>query len=224
MATQYIAILPAASPDRKSSKAASVRVDSVTPFELKYRANGTEKTVVNLDGTQTLTNKTLTSPVLNSPTINSPAATYGVVSGTAIQTAGAATLTAAQSGSIVLFDKVDGLILTLPAPVVGLTYEFFIQSTISSNSAKVITNTGSVFLLGTVEMASENQTPSGTLGPKHFSADGSTHVAITQSGTTTGGVKGTFFQVTCITSTLWLVTGIIQASAGATIATPFATS
>lgn len=61
MSVQYVAILPAASPDRKSAKAASIRVDSATPYELKYRANGTEKTVVNLDGAQALSNKTFDS-------------------------------------------------------------------------------------------------------------------------------------------------------------------
>ena len=60
MSTRYLDIRSTAQPTRTNSKAAGVRVDSVTPYELKYLANGTEKTVVTTDGTQILTNKTIT--------------------------------------------------------------------------------------------------------------------------------------------------------------------
>lgn len=131
-------------------------------------------------------------------------------------------LTQSQSGSTCLFDRAAGIVYTLPAPVVGLNFTFFVKTTITSNNAKIITNAASVFLIGTVSAALEATTPGATAGPKNFSADGSTHVACTMNGTTTGGIIGSYVYVECITTTQWLVTGLLEASG--TIATPFATS
>src|SRR3990167_559702 len=50
-------------------------LDSDDSYELKYNQDGTARTVVNLTGTQTLTNKTLTSPTLTTPTLTNPAIT-----------------------------------------------------------------------------------------------------------------------------------------------------
>ena len=58
------------------------------------------------------------------------------------------TLTAAQSGSIVLFDRAGGIVFTLPAPAVGLEYTFVVKTTITAAAAKVITSAGTVFLVG----------------------------------------------------------------------------
>lgn len=133
-----------------------------------------------------------------------------------------ATLTAAQSNSTVLFDRAAGIVYTLPAPAVGLTYNFVTTVTITSGAAEVDTDAGTTFMLGAVSMGSSNQTPSGTLGPKFFLADGSSNVKISSNGTTTGGVKGSQFTITCVSSTVWNVSGIVIGSAGATVATPFA--
>ena len=132
------------------------------------------------------------------------------------------TLTAAQSNSLCLFDRAAGIVYTLPAPAVGLKFRFFVATTITSNSAKVITNAGTVFLLGTISYSVVDATPGATGGPKFTSANGTTHVAITQNGTTTGGIAGTYFECSCISSTVWMLTGLVVASS--TIATPFATS
>lgn len=127
-----------------------------------------------------------------------------------------ATLTAAQSGSVVLFDSAAGIVYTLPAPVVGLYFDFVITVSITSNNAKVITDTGTTLLTGQVL----NAVAAGT--STTFIANGSTHIAITQNGTTTGGLIGTQFRMTCVSTTDWNVTGTILGSG--TIATPFATS
>jgi len=52
--------------------------------------------------------------------------------------------------------------------------------------------------------------------------NGSTHVAVSMNGTTTGAVKGTKLRFTCLSATNWLVQGVIQGTG--TVATPFATS
>ena len=126
------------------------------------------------------------------------------------------TLTAAQSGSTVLFDRAAGIIYTLPAPVVGLWFEFIITVSITSNNAKIITDAGTTLLIGQVY----NAVAAGT--GTTFIANGSTHIACTQNGTTTGGLIGTSLLVSCVSATLWEVAGTVLGSG--TIATPFATS
>jgi len=132
------------------------------------------------------------------------------------------TLTAAQSGSTALFDRAAGIVYTLPAPEAGLFYRFFVSTTITSNAAKIITNAAAVYLLGNVLTNTVSATPAAADGPKTFAGNGSTHIAISMSGTTTGGIIGTWIECECISSTLWAVRGVVCASG--TIATPFATS
>jgi hypothetical protein len=132
------------------------------------------------------------------------------------------TLTAAQSGSTVVFDRAAGIVFTLPAPEVGLLYKFFVSTTITSNAAKIITSAASVYILGNVLTNTVGATPSANDGPKTFAGNGSTHIAISMSGTTTGGIIGTWLECECISSTLWAVRGVVCASG--TIATPFSIS
>lgn len=127
-----------------------------------------------------------------------------------------ATLTAAQSGSTCLFDRAAGIIYTLPAPVVGLNFSFIVTTTITSNNAKVITDAGTTLLIGDIDLASS--APATTT----FFGNGSTHIAVTQNGTTTGGIIGSMLTFTCVSSTVWNVAGAAQGSG--TLATPFATS
>ena len=134
----------------------------------------------------------------------------------------AASLTAAQSTSLCVFSTAAGQLYTLPAPAVGLSFDFFVQTTATSLSHKVITNTGTVFLLGAISYGILDTTPGANPGPKFTAADGSSMVSIAMNGTTTGGVAGTYFTVTCISATLWAISGLVIASG--TISTPFATS
>lgn len=126
------------------------------------------------------------------------------------------TLTAAQSGSLVLFDRAAGIIFTLPAPTVGLWFEFAVATTITSNNAKVITDAGTTLLAGLLDTGVDNT------ANKQWVGNGTTHIAITQNGTTTGGIIGSILMLNCVSSTLWAVTGSLVASG--TPATPFATS
>lgn len=129
------------------------------------------------------------------------------------------TLTAAQSGSVVLFDRAAGTVFTLPAPVVGLVYTFLVSATVTSNSDKIITDAGTTFIAGSALLGSDN------LASKSFIGNGTTHLAITQaaaSSNATGGIIGSYLQIRCVTSTLWIATCELVASATPT--TPFATS
>jgi hypothetical protein len=132
------------------------------------------------------------------------------------------TLTAAQSGSDVLFDRAAGIVFTLPAPQVGLKFRFLTSVAVTSNAYKIITDAGTTLLIGNVLANTSAATPSAADGPKTFAANGSTHIALSMSGSTTGGLIGSILEFTCVSATQWYVNGVLLASG--TIATPFATS
>lgn len=125
--------------------------------------------------------------------------------------------TAAQSGGTFLLNRAAGTVVTLPPPVAGLRYTFIVLTSVTSNSYKVITSAGTVFLQGTilVTKASDGTTLA-------VFGDAATHIAVTMNGTTTGGLVGTRLTFECLNGTEWEVTGTDNGSG--TIATPFATS
>lgn len=128
------------------------------------------------------------------------------------------TLNENESGSVVLFDRAAGIVYTLPTAKAGIHFDFHVTTTITSNSAKIITAAGTELLIGgltSVDTDSSNAVA-------FFSANGSTHIAVTMNGTTTGAVAGTKFRVTCLSSTKWMVEG--QVFGSGVVATPFTTS
>lgn len=134
-----------------------------------------------------------------------------------IEDALAVTLTAGQSGGLVVFDKLDGAVITLPAPEPGLFFDFVVDTASTSVGDKVITNDAAVFIKGTVLQ----MTAAGAANVLD-TANGSTHRAVTMNGTTTGGVVGSRFRLTCRSATIWEVEGLIIASG--LVATSFTTS
>jgi len=122
------------------------------------------------------------------------------------------------SGSLVIAAAADGAVFTLPTPVVGMEFIFSLHVAITSNAFKVITKTvASEFLIGGIHISS---TTAG--GDDSFAANGTTHVAVSANGTTTGGDIGGHLVFTAISTTQWSVRGHLIGSG--TIATPFATS
>ncbi len=123
-----------------------------------------------------------------------------------------------ESGAICLFDRAAGVVYTLPTPKIGMFFEFRTTVSRTSNAHKVITKTpASEFILGVV-----NQVIATSATTLASQGDGSTHVAISMNGTTTGGVIGDAFRLEAISSTQWQASGIISGSGS--LATPFATS
>lgn len=130
-------------------------------------------------------------------------------------------LTSAQSGSLFVFDSAAGIVYTLPTCVKGLTYSFLVTVTITSGAAEVATKTvASEFVVGGVIATGLTGTPVAV----PFSANGTSHVAVKMNGTTTGGVIGSYFTLTAISSTQWGVTGQSYSTSGQTLATPFSTT
>lgn len=173
------------------------------------------------DVTQTVTakNLTVTSTLLASGSVSGPQPVIlASVSG-----AGPTQLTAAQAGSLVVFDKADGAIYTLPAAAAGLWFDFVVNTTITSNSYKVITKTIATELM--VGSLFNTDTDSASAVASWQSLVATANVAVTQAaaGTNaTGGIAGSWFRCVCTSTTRWTVFGHIL-SAG-TVATPFATS
>ena len=141
-----------------------------------------------------------------------------------VNASGSATvsLAASQSNECFLFDTNSGVVYTLPAASPGLMFSFCVTVTVTTNTYKVITkNTGTEFLIG--ELVGYNAASSdASLG---FHGDGSSHVAVTQNSSgsnATGGLQGSWIDLYCLSTTLWIVDGSYIANTTAT--TPFATS
>lgn len=133
------------------------------------------------------------------------------------------TLLAAQAGSTFLMDRASGTVYTLPAPVVGLRFQFINSVLQTSGANTVVTDAATTFVTGSVvTFSGEKVTPSSTLGPFQYAGNGSSHIKVTTNGTTTGGGVGTVLDFLCISATIWYVTGVVNSPSGST-ATPFST-
>lgn len=129
----------------------------------------------------------------------------------------AATLTTRQSGALVLMDAAVGFTITLPTPVVGMFFDFWQATTQTSGTQKIITSAATIFILGNAALVSNSAATA-----EAFSFDGSTHIALTMNGTTTGGIAGTKIRLTAISATLWAIESVIIGSG--TLATPASTT
>lgn len=125
-------------------------------------------------------------------------------------------LTADQSGSLCLFDAADGVVYTLPAPVVGMTFEFLVTVAGTSNSYSIDTDAATTFIGGGVGSFSTTVAEGGDSFPATISST----VSIDLDSDLTGRLVGTYMKLTCLSSTTWGVSGNIHGVG--TLATPFA--
>jgi len=130
------------------------------------------------------------------------------------------TLSEDESGSIVLFDKVDGIVVTLPvdAPI-GTTFDFVCSATLTSNVYKFITGAAAELLVGQILGCDTDTSNTTIVWPGLV---GSSYIAVSMNKTTTGGIKGDSFTVTKLNSTTWLCNG--HTNNNGTVATPFSAS
>ena len=133
-----------------------------------------------------------------------------------VDTVAATTLTAVQSGSLILMDAAAGFTITLPTPIQGMVFEFFQTVTQTSGTMKITAGTG-IFLLGELLMFT-----TATASPAGFAFDGTTHISYASNGTTTGGIIGTRVQLTALSTTVWAITGVVVGSG--VLATPASTT
>lgn len=121
-----------------------------------------------------------------------------------IQSVGATrTLKPNESGSLCLLDRAAGVVYTLPTPVLGMQFEFAATVTRTSNSYQVKTAAATQFIVGAVVAGDATISTSGDV----FTANGTSHVAITCDGDTKGGFIGENYILTAISTTVWLITG-----------------
>lgn len=126
------------------------------------------------------------------------------------------TLTSSQTGVTFILNALAGLTVTLPAPVVGTTFTFYVGTVPTSNAYKIITDASTTFLAGGIYVDK-------ALTITRYDANGSTIRSISLNGTTTGGATiGDSITLVCVTATQWSIQGTYSASG--TLATPFATS
>jgi len=128
------------------------------------------------------------------------------------------TLTAEQSGALVMLGVAAGATVTLPAPAEGMQFTVGTSVTRTSNSYKIITDAATTFLVGAVMAGDATIATSGDV----FEADGTTIVAVTMDGDTKGGFIGTTLRFTCISATKWYVEGLVIGTG--TMVTPFTTT
>ncbi len=125
--------------------------------------------------------------------------------------------TAAQSGTTFLLDKADGITVTLPVPVVGIFYDFLVITDITSNSYKIITDAGTTLLAGAILANKDN-----TANKSWVATVAGSFISVIQAAASTnatGGLGGSWLRFTCVSATLWTVTGMTVA--GGTPTTPF---
>jgi hypothetical protein len=131
------------------------------------------------------------------------------------------TLTSAQSGMTFLFDRAAGIIYTLPKPVPGMTFDFVVTTTITSNNAVVITDGAATFVQGTVLGFVSGAASNAAANLTGWVCNGTSHVKVIMNGTTTGGILGTRLHFVAVSATIWQVDGLAIESG--TIATPCST-
>lgn len=121
-------------------------------------------------------------------------------------------LTAASCGALVQMGATAGEVVTLPAPIVGCTYNFVITVTNTSASNEIRTDGSSHFLLGAVEHSATG------IAPLMFWADGTSIQAFKANGSTTGGLIGSQLTVIGASATQWAITGTNECTATCTTA------
>lgn len=118
------------------------------------------------------------------------------------------------SGKVVTLNAAAGLTATLPASTgSGASYKFFVGTTVTSNSVIIKVANASDIMAGVAIVA--NDTDASVSGFE----TASTSDTITFNGSTTGGIKGDFVELTDVAANIWHVR--VNSSATGSEATPF---
>lgn len=125
-------------------------------------------------------------------------------------------LLASESGSLCLFDNAAGQIYTLPAPVVGLKFDFLVTVAGTSNSYSIDTDAATTFIGGGVAAVSTTVAEGGD----SFVANIASTVSCDLDSDVTGRLVGTILSIVCLSSTTWGISGVTHGVG--TLATPFA--
>ena len=117
------------------------------------------------------------------------------------------------AGRVLMLNRAAGVALTLPEAIgSGNKYTVFVETT--ATGAHSIVSEGAGKFAGGVAIATDI---AGVVMLANSAAD----VGLSMSGTTTGGVKGSFYSVTDVAPDLWMVDGFLISTG--TEASPFTT-
>lgn len=116
--------------------------------------------------------------------------------------------------TVVNLKAAAGLTVTLPASTgKGDKYMFFVATTVTSNSDIIKVANSTDVIQGTLDIAAAG----GVAGVSAGTA--ATSDTITMNGTTTGGILGSYIELTDVSLGFWQLQGNLLASG--TVATPF---
>lgn len=155
---------------------------------------------------------------LGAVTMAALTATTGTFSGavtglrTIIADGAAVVLTSAQSGGLVVMDKTDGSLTTLPeitASTVGMFFDFIWPVSYVSGTQKIITGNAADFIVGTIRKF-DTDTLTAPLSVESY--DGTSHIATVIDAVTDGGLLGSMLRYTAISATQWLIEGTLHHS------------
>lgn len=118
------------------------------------------------------------------------------------------------AGNIINLSAAAGLTVTLPASTgKGDSYRFFVLTTVTSNGDIIKVANSTDVIQGGVDISAAGGVAGVTAGTA------ATSDTITMNGTTTGGIIGSYIELTDVSLGFWLLSGNIIASG--TVATPF---
>jgi len=132
----------------------------------------------------------------------------------------AITLNSGFSGIPLILDKVDGIVVTLPAATgTGDTYKFYVKTAVTSNVYKIQVANGTDIMSG-VAFGSDDETPlSGTPTAIDMWVAGASDDTFTMDGSTKGGKKGNHIEILDMAAGIFHVRAVLTQTA--TEVTPF---
>lgn len=157
---------------------------------LRINPDGTKRTVVTTEATQTLTGKTVSGP-----------APVEVVTATNV-------IAASESGATFFLNSATEFVSTLPAPAAGLVFDFIVKAAPSGASYTVVTASSANVLMGHILTC---QDAGGTSDSETSGGDTYSFV----DGKAVVGDRARFIS----DGTNWYVTGFAKVYDGATITT-----
>jgi len=118
-----------------------------------------------------------------------------IVDGTTI------TILAADSGGLIVLDSGAAAAFTLPTATAGLTYDVVVP--VTTHASTTFTCAAGEFFEGAIIQHDTDTAASETT----TIGDGSADDVLTLNGTTTGGIAGSWMNLTCVTAGKWMCSG-----------------
>ena len=150
-----------------------------------------------------------------------PAASKAVVAGSdgfvpqrihVIADGAAVVLSSADSGGLIVMDKTDGSLTTLPeitASTLGMTFEFQWPVSWASGTQKIITGAAADLIIGAITKF-DTDTLTDPLSVESF--NGASNIAVVINAATDGGLLGSWLRLTAVSATEWLIQGRLHHS------------